>query len=78
MKIIDLNLPDLSGHPPPPKVSLGVYEKWMFDSLAAGMRSEMTDDEIAADFMRNEGSQKEPWPDFGAVLSLADHDHAQP
>ena len=26
----------------------------------------MTDEEIIADFMRNEGSQKEEWPDFGA------------
>jgi len=68
MKIIDLNLPDLSGHPRPPHVSLGVYEKWMFDSLAAGMRPPMTDEEIVADFMKNEGSQKEPWPDFGAVM----------
>ena len=67
MKIIDLNLPDQSDHPPPPRVSLGVYEKWMFDALAAGVRPPMTDEEIRADFLKNEGSQKEPWPDFGAM-----------
>jgi hypothetical protein len=27
----------------------------------------MTNEEMLADFMRNEGSQIEPWPDFGAA-----------
>jgi hypothetical protein len=67
MNIPDLDLPDLSGHPPPPQVTLEVYEKWVFELLASGMRKEMTDEEIIADFMRNEGSQTEEWPDFGAL-----------
>ena len=66
MNIINLDLPDLSGHPPPPQVTLDVYEKWVFELLASGLRPEMTDEQIIADFMKNEGSQKEEWPDFGA------------
>ena len=66
MNILDLELPDFSGHPPPPQVTLGVYERWVFELLASGMRPVMTDEEMIADFMRNEGSQKEEWPDFGA------------
>jgi hypothetical protein len=65
MKVIDLNLPDLSGHPPPPQVTLDVYEKWVFEWLACGLRPVMTDEEIIADFMKNEGRQTEEWPDFG-------------
>ena len=65
MNILDLEFPDFSDHPPPPQVTLGVYEKWVFELLASGMRPIMTDQEIIADFMRNEGSQKEEWPDFG-------------
>ena len=66
MNIIDLNLPDLSNHPPPPQVGLDVYEKWVFELLACGMRPVMTDEQLIADFMKNEGSQTEEWPDFGA------------
>jgi len=70
MKIIDLNLPDLSGHPPPPQVTLDIYEKWVFEWLACGMRRPMTDEEIIADFMKNEGRQTEEWPNFGAANHL--------
>ena len=66
MKIIDLNLPDLSDHPPPPQVALDVYEKWVFEILANGMRPAMTHEELIADFMKNEGRQTEEWPDFGS------------
>jgi hypothetical protein len=66
MNIIDLNLPDLSNHPPPPQVGLDVYEKWVLELLACGMRPVMTDEQLIADFMKNEGSQTEEWPDFGA------------
>lgn len=65
MKPIDLNLPDLSNHPPPPQVSLAEFEKCVFEWLACGMRPDMTDEELVADFMKNEGSQTEEWPDFG-------------
>ncbi|MBC8127681.1 MAG: hypothetical protein H8M99_11135 [Gloeobacteraceae cyanobacterium ES-bin-144] len=62
----DLQLPDFSDHPPPPQVDLGTYEKWVFELLACGMRPVMTDEEMIADFMKNEGSQTEEWPVFGA------------
>ncbi len=67
MSILDLELPDWSDHPPPPHVTLDVYEKWVFELLKCGMRPPMTDAEILADFMRNEGRQVEEWPDFGAA-----------
>jgi hypothetical protein len=31
----------------------------------------MTDEEIIADFMKNEGRQTEEWPNFGAANLLA-------
>jgi len=66
MNILDLEFPDFSDHPPPPQVNLAVYERWVFELLASGMRPVMTDEEMVADFMRNEGRQTEEWPDFGA------------
>lgn len=66
MNALDLDLPDLSDHPPPPQVTLDVYEKWVFELLACGMRPVMTDEEIIADFMHNEGRQTDEWPDFGS------------
>jgi hypothetical protein len=66
MNVVDLEFPDLAGHPPPPQVTLDVYEKWVFELLACGMRPVMTDEELIADFMRNEGRQTDEWPDFGA------------
>jgi hypothetical protein len=65
MNPIDLHLPDLSGHPPPPQVSLAEFEKCVMEWLASGMRLEMTHEEIVADFMRNEGRQTGEWTDFG-------------
>ena len=65
MKPLDLNLPDLSGHPPPPQVPLVDFERCVLEWLACGMRPEMTEDECVADFKKNEGSQTEEWPDFG-------------
>jgi hypothetical protein len=67
MKIIELNLPDLSDHPPPPQVDLGTFEAWVRGDAATKTRAAMTDEEIIADFMRNEGRQTEPWPDFGTA-----------
>lgn len=67
MKIIDLKLPDFSDHPPPPQVDLGTFEAWVRGDAATRTRAAMSDEEIIADFMRNEGRQTEPWPDFGAV-----------
>lgn len=66
MNVIDLDLPDLSDHPPPPQVTLHVYERWLFEVLDCGMRLPMTHEEMLADFMRSEGRQTEEWPDFGA------------
>ena len=66
MKELDLVFPDLSNHPPPPQVTLEVYEKWVMEIFAKSKRADMSLDEIRADFMRNEGRQTAEWPDFGA------------
>lgn len=68
MKIIELNLPDFSDHPAPPQVDLGVYESWVRGDAATRTRAAMTDEEIIADFKKNEGSQTEPWPNFGEII----------
>ena len=65
MKVIDLNLPDLSGHPPPPQVTLDVYEKWVLEMYAKSKYPTMSREEMLEEWMRNEGSQTEEWPDFG-------------
>lgn len=65
MNILNLNLPDLSDHPPPPQASLGEYEKWVFELLACGMRPILTREDMLEEWMRNEGSQTEEWPNFG-------------
>ena len=70
MKIIDLNIPDLSDHPPEPQVDLGTFEAWVRGDAASRSRASMTDEEIKADFLRNEGSQTEPWPNFGEAANL--------
>ena len=44
MKLNDLNLPDLSDHPPPPQVDLGIYEAWIRGEAASRTRAAMTDD----------------------------------
>lgn len=59
MKIIELNLPDLSDHPVPPQVDLGVFESWVRGDAATRTRAAMSDEEIIADFMNNEGRMKE-------------------
>ena len=67
MKIIELNLPDLSDHPAPPQVDLGTYEAWVRGDAATRTRAGISDPQILAECMRTEGSQTEEWPDFGAA-----------
>lgn len=71
MNVLDLKLPDLSGHPPPPKLSFEQYQQWVCEEIvpALARQGKMTRDELIADFMKNEGRQTEPWPDFGAAAS---------
>jgi len=62
---LDLNFPDLSGHPPPPRMSFEEYERWIFDEIVPMLveQGEMTHEKLIADFQRNEGSVT-AWPDF--------------
>jgi hypothetical protein len=71
MKILEIDLPDFSGHPPPPKMTLEQYEKWVLEMYAKSKYPTMSREEILEEWLRNEGSQTEEWPDFGACG--ADH-----
>ena len=68
MNILDLEFPDFSNHPPPPKLNFEQYQRWICEEIFPAFTREgkLTRDQLAADFMRSEGSQKEEWPDFGA------------
>lgn len=68
MNVIDLDLPDFSDHPPPPKLSFDEYQRWICEGIAPMLAraGKLTNDELIADFMKNEGRQTEEWPDFGA------------
>lgn len=59
MKIIDLNLPELSDHPAEPRITLGEFEAWVCGDAATRTRAEMTDEEIHEHFMQNEGRMKQ-------------------
>ena len=70
MKVIDLDLPDFSNHPPPPRLTLAQYETWVSEMYAKSKYPTMTHEEMHAEWMRNEGSQTEEWPDFGVANDI--------
>jgi hypothetical protein len=59
--MIDIELPDLRGHPPAPTVDLVTYERWVIEVFIpqAIARGELTQESAIADFMNNEGRMKE-------------------
>jgi hypothetical protein len=64
--MIEIELPNLSAHPPAPAMDLATFERWVIDvwipqAIASG---ELTDETFITHFQNNEGRQKEPWPDF--------------
>jgi hypothetical protein len=68
----ELELPDLSDHPPAPSVDLKTFERWVIgvfipQAIASG---ELTQASAIARFEDSEGRQTEPWPDFGAALGV--------
>lgn len=67
MNTLDLEFPDFSGHPPPPKLSFEQFQHWVCEEIVPDLarRGYMTPAAVLSDFMRNEGRQTEPWPDFG-------------
>ncbi|MEI6675613.1 MAG: hypothetical protein WCO57_10580 [Verrucomicrobiota bacterium] len=69
MNALDLEFPDFTGHPPPPKLSFEQYQRWVCEEIVPELArcGQMTLDATLTDFMRNEGSQTEPWPDFGGL-----------
>lgn len=61
LDIMEMKLPDLSGHPPPPHLSFEEYQRWVFEEIVPELarRGEMTEEKLIADFMQNEGRMKE-------------------
>ena len=61
----ELKFPDLSGHPPPPRLSFEEYQRWIFTEIvpALARQGEMTVEKLRADFQRSEGAVT-AWPDF--------------
>ena len=74
MTALDLELPDFSGHPAPPQLDFAQYQHWVCREIVPELarRGQMTPAAILTDFMRNEGRQTEPWPDFGNRGLVAD------
>lgn len=67
MNALDLEFPDFSNHPPPPKLNFEQYQRWICEEIAPLLerQGKLTLEVIKADFMKNEGRQTEEWPDFG-------------
>ena len=72
MSVLDIQLPDFSGHPPPPKMSFEQYQRWVCEEIVPDLirRGEMTREKLVEDFLQNEGRQTEEWPDFGEASLL--------
>ncbi|WP_367873178.1 hypothetical protein [Luteolibacter sp. Populi] len=72
MSVLDIELPDFSEHPPSPSLSFEAYQRWVCEEIVPELarRGEMTREKLVEDFMRNEGRQTEPWPDFGAASKI--------
>jgi polyhydroxyalkanoate synthesis regulator phasin len=73
MSVLDIDLPDFSGHPSAPKMSFEQYQRWVCEEIVPELvrRGEMTREKLIEDFLRNEGRQTEEWPDFGAASEIA-------
>ena len=61
MKIIDLNLPDLSDHPPAPQLTFEQFEAWVCREIgpALAQLGESTPEKLREHFLRNEGRMGE-------------------
>lgn len=61
MNILDINLPDLSGHPPAPKLTFEQYQRWICEEIGPQLaeKGEMTPEKLRAEFMLNEGQMEE-------------------
>lgn len=61
MSILDIDLPDLSGHPPAPKLTFEQYQRWICEEIGPALAAagEMTPEKLRAEFMENEGRMEE-------------------
>lgn len=59
--MIDIELPDLSNHPPSPRVDLKTFERWVIDVFIpqAIARGDLTQESAIANFKLNEGRMGE-------------------
>jgi hypothetical protein len=60
---LNLNFPDWSDHPPPPRLSMEEYEAWIVGEILPALHAagKLTDEEIHKHFARNEGTMTEPF-----------------
>lgn len=61
LDILDMVLPDYSGHPPPPQLSFEEYQRWVFEEIVPSLAREgkITPQSQIDDFMNNEGRMEE-------------------
>lgn len=61
MKIIDIEFPELSDHPPAPKLTFEQYQRWVCEEIGPQLAEagEMTPEKLREDFIKNEGSMQE-------------------
>ncbi|MCW1914217.1 hypothetical protein OJ996_11565 [Luteolibacter sp. GHJ8] len=72
MSELDIQLPAFANHPPSPKMTFEQYQRWICEEIVPDLvrSGEMTRERLIEDFLRNEGRQKEEWPDFGEVSRI--------
>lgn len=60
---LDLNFPDWSDHPPPPRLSMAEYEAWIIGEILPALHAagKLTEEELLKDLARNEGAMTEPF-----------------
>ena len=59
MKIPDFQLPDFSGHPPPPELTFEQFQHWVCVIIPAST-GEVSEETLREEFMKNEGSMDGP------------------
>ena len=58
---MNIEIPDLSDHPPAPKLTFEQYQRWVCEEIGPQLAQagEMTPEKLREDFKRNEGSMQE-------------------
>jgi hypothetical protein len=61
MNILEIDLPDLSGHAPAPQLNFEQFQRWVCEEIGPALAEsgEMTPERIRQDFLQNEGRMGE-------------------